>query len=219
MKTNYFYLDESGCYTTDIKKAKATVTSNGVFVKPKCFVDKDLKIVSNEKDAVAIVNIYSEGVLQILLLESGGTAVRRHTVEEMCKHYADVLSYRVGYHLTPELPTNETCLLANFMEEAPLITSCHTKTDIIDQNGKIKLPKKLDSSPHFSHTTTVPRSIRTVVGNGGATRPNTGYVVKLKEDENFLYKNSYPAALISLKDFEAINNGTDFLNTYLYFCE
>lgn len=240
MKTNYFYLDESGCYTTDIKKAKAIISKNGVTVKPKCFVDNNLRIVSNFEDAKAIINTYKDDMLQILLLESGGPTKFRHTIEEMSDHYARVLSYRTGCNIRPICPTNKICMLANFMEETPLITSCHTKTDLIDKDGKVKKSRTIKFAPfrtgqtdetggksHYTpdlldpqiHSTIKRRSLRVVVSQKGRTLPYTESKKILHEDECIMFANSYPAALISLKDFEAINNGTDFLNTYLYFCE
>ena len=218
MRTDKFYLDETGCYTTDITKAKAIISSNGVVVKPKCFVDKNLKIVSDVKNAVAIVNAYSDGLLQILLLESGGPVKFRNVVGSMCAYMSEVLSARMGCQFTPELPTTKTCLLANFMEEKPLLTSCHTKTDIVDRDGKVKRSEKFKFAPQRPSVTGIKRSIRTVVKKNGSTKPNTGYSGEINE-ECCLRTNSYPAVLISLKDFEAINKGTNFLRDYLYFCE
>lgn len=219
MKTDKFYLDETGCYTTDITKAKALISSKGVIVKPKCFVDNRLRIVSDISKAKAIVNAYKDDMLQVLLLQHGGAVKSRHIVEEMCAYMAGVISDCVGYRVEPLLPTNKTCLLANFMEETPLVTSCHTQTDIVDREGRIQKAGEIKFAPQSPQIRGVCRSVYVVPADGHRTKPNTGHKEAIKEDECVLRAHSYPAVLVRLQDFEAINEGVNFLRDYLYFCE
>ena len=217
MQTDKFYLDECGCYTADIKKAKALICSKGIFVKPKCLVNRDLKIVSEVKDAVAVVNAYTDGYLQIVCFQSGGHVSRRAYLEKMCEN--TVNSYPKSYGLIPLCPTNKTCLLANFMEKRPRIRSCHTLTDIVDRNGKVVIAQTYHSQPMSPEVSGVKRSTRIIPHTESVgTKPYLGKQIEVSDD-NFIRSQSHPAFLITLEMFEKINPGIDFLRDYLYFCE
>ncbi|MBQ8870780.1 MAG: hypothetical protein IJ019_05335 [Alphaproteobacteria bacterium] len=216
METGKFYLDESGCFTTDIKRAKVLICSKGVFVKPKCFVDKNLKVVSDISKVWGIVNAYDKDRLQVMLLQSGGPVVRKFVVKEMSKHV--VADYPTSYKLEPMYPTSKICLLANFMEAKALVTNCFTDTQIVDREGKIKNPRVGHVEDLPASISGIKRSFRVDTAQHGKTSSfadKKGVVI----EDVCCKSNSYPAFLISFTTFKKLNPEVDFLKDYLYFCE
>lgn len=216
METNKFFLDETGCYTTDIRKAKALICSKGIFVKPKCFVDENLNVVTDLSKAWAIVNAYDKDRLQVMLLRSGGPVTHKRFVLEMSRYV--VKQYPKNYRLEPIYPTSKICMLANFMEPQALVTDCFTATQIVDRYGKIKNPRigSIDEIP--PSISGVRRSRTTQVTAHGKTYPFKGKKEQIIEDLCCKSK-SYPAFLISFDVFNKINPDVDFLKNYLYFVE
>ena len=216
METNKFFLDETGCYTTDIRKAKALICSKGIFVKPKCFVDENLNVVTDLSKAWAIVNAYDKDRLQIMLLQSGGPITRKRFVKTMSENVVN--RYPETYKLKPIYPTSKICLLANFMEDRALVTDCFTATQIVDRYGKIRNPRLGTVSDGPVSITGVHRSVRVVHTTRSKTHPYNGKKETIYE-ESCCKSNSYPAFLISFNLFNKLNPDVDFLKNYLYFVE
>ncbi len=105
-------------------------------MKPKLYVDANLKVTPRYSDRFALVNVTGWSgsyEVEILILKPIASNAR---VAEAWRS-AGMWNFHHYARYKDTLPRLKTCLFANEGEAVPIITDCHTGTSIDDFHGRI----------------------------------------------------------------------------------
>lgn len=100
-------------------------------MKPKCYVDHNLKVVHDKRYADAVVNL-ANGRVEILFLLP---IAHDKDIDETWKEQGLWAKRKYGKYISAP-PTVQTCKLANKGFLKPLVADCYTSTDRTDYHGR-----------------------------------------------------------------------------------
>ena len=115
-------------------------------MKPKCYVDNNLKVVHDKRYANAVVNL-TNGRVEILFLLP---VAHNKDIDETWKEQKFWAERKYAKYISGP-PTAQTCRLANEGFLKPIVSNCYTSSDCEDYHGRRDFWYAIDANGTFVH--------------------------------------------------------------------